>query len=60
MLSLYLFMKGNIPLNTILNRNIRGETMEGKVRKAFCTQCRKETDYGLHKIKYAKTIKDKD
>ena len=50
----------DIPLNTILNRNIRGETMEGKVRKAFCTQCRKETDYGLHKIKYAKTIKDKD
>ena len=34
--------------------------MEGKVRKAFCTQCRKETGYGLHKIKYAKTIKDKD
>jgi len=34
--------------------------MEGKERKAFCTQCRKEAEYNLHKIKYGKTIKGKD
>ncbi len=34
--------------------------MEGKERKAFCTQCRKEAEYDLHKIKYGKTIKGKD
>lgn len=34
--------------------------MVDKRRKAFCTQCRKETDYSLHKINYMKTIKEKE
>lgn len=59
-LSAALLLTKNKGRDTIIKKNVKPEGSVPPYQRDFCTECRRETNYTLKKIKINQTIREKE